>query len=98
MKLLDLLGVSGVLSLSQSTKDELRKKHSMGSEADPSVSLKSKPSFVEPVMFKVLHYWKSTIANTELALRRRRSIGSYGLGESSCQRFLEQLVITLKAA
>ena len=51
MKLLDEQDSAGVLTLSQSTINELKRKHPEANEADPSVLIDGQMPFVDPVMF-----------------------------------------------
>lgn len=84
MKLLDHQGGSGVLPLSQSTIDELKRKHPEASEADPSMLLDGEPPFVDPVMFQNID--ESTIMSA--ALRTRGSSGPSGLDADGWRRIL----------
>ena len=84
MKLLDHQGGSGVLPLSESTINELKRKHPAASEADPSLLIDGEPPFVDPVMFE--NITESTIANA--ALRTRGSSGPSGLDADGWRRIL----------
>ena len=64
MKLLDPSDGSGVLPLSQSTINELKRKYPVASEADPSLLMDGEPQFVDPVLFQ--NIIESTIANAAL--------------------------------
>lgn len=72
-KLLDQQSNRGVFPPSQSTINELKRKHPDAREADPSLLIDDHPPFVDPVMFQT----ESTIANA--ALKTRRSSGPSGL-------------------
>ena len=72
-KLLDQQSTRGVFPPSQSTINELKRKHPDAREADPSLLMDDHPPFVDPVMFET----ESTIANA--ALETRRSSGPSGL-------------------
>ena len=84
MKLLDHSGGSGVLPLSQSTINELKRKHPAASEADPSLLMDGEPPFVDPVLFQ--NITESTIANA--ALRTRGSSGPSALDADGWRRNL----------
>ena len=84
MKLLDHQGGSGVLPILESTINELRRKHPAVSEADPSMLIDGKPSFVDQVMLE--NITASTIANA--ALGTRGWSGPSGLDADGWRRIL----------
>ena len=75
-RLLDEHGSADVLTLSQSTINELKRKHlAEANEADPSVLIDSQIPFVDPVMFYSIT--ESTILKS--TLRTKGSNGPSGL-------------------
>ena len=89
MKLLDEqdAGSAGVLTLSQSTINELKRKHPEANQADPSFLIDGQMPFVDPAMFH--NITESTILKS--ALRTKGSVGPSGLDgeEFRCLRTLE---------
>ena len=84
MKLLDQQSSGGVLPLSQSTINELKRKHPEASEADPSLLIDGQPPFVDPVMFQ--NITETTISTA--TLRTRGSSGPSGLDAEGWRRIL----------
>ena len=75
MKLLDEQGSAGVLTLSQSTTNELKRKHPKANKTDPSVLIDGQMPFLDPVMFH--NITESTIQKS--TLRTKGSGGPSGL-------------------
>ena len=75
MKLLDQQSSRIILPLSQSTINELKRKHPEASEADQSLLIDGQQPFVDPVMFQ--NITETTISNA--ALRTRGSSWRSGL-------------------
>ena len=84
MRLLDEQGSTGVLPLSQSTINELKRKHPEANEADPSVLIDGQMPYVDPVMF--CNITESTILKS--ALRTKGSSGPSGLDTDGWRRIL----------
>ena len=83
MKLRSFIG-SGVLPLSESTINELKRKHPAASEAEPSLLIDGKPPFVDPLILE--NITEPTITNA--ALRTRGSSGPSGLDADGWRRIL----------
>jgi hypothetical protein len=84
MKLLDKENSKGVLPLSQSTIEELRRKHPDATEAETSELMDGSLPFVDPVMFQ--NITESTIMDA--ALRTKGSSGPSGLDADGWRRIL----------
>ena len=83
MKLLDQHD-TGVVTLSQSTINELKRKHPNANDADPSILMDGPLPFVDPVMFQ--NITESTIMKS--ALRTRGSSGTSSLDADGWRRIL----------
>jgi hypothetical protein len=83
MKLLDQHD-TGVVKLSQSTVNELKRKHPNANDADPSILMDGPLPFVDPVMFQ--NITESIIMKS--ALRIRGSSGPSGLDADGWRRNL----------
>ena len=83
MKLLDQHD-TGLVTLSQSTIHELKRKHPNANDADPSILMDGPLPFVDPVMFQ--NITESTIMKS--ALRTRGSSGPSGLDADGWRRIL----------
>lgn len=84
IKLLEQQSSSGVLPLSQTTIDELIRKHPSATEAETSVLINGPTPFVDPVMFQ--NITESTILNA--ALKTKGSSGPSGLDADGWRRIL----------
>ena len=92
MKLFDEQDSAGVITLSQSTINELKRKHPEANEADPSVLIDGQMPFVDTVMF----YNITEFTILKPALRTKGSGGLSGLDADEwrriwCLRTLETL-------
>ena len=83
MKLLDQHD-TGVVTLSKSTINELKRKHPNANDADPSILMDGPLPFVDPVMFQ--NITESTIMKS--ALRTRGSSGTSSLDADGWRRIL----------
>ena len=84
MKLLDEQDSAGFLTLSQSTMNELKRKHPEANGADPSVLIDGQMPFVNTVMFH--NITESTILKS--ALRTKGSGGPSGIDADGWRRIL----------